>query len=217
MSTRRRARLALLVPALLLGLLWPVAAHAAPAPEEIGLSGDGVSWGSELTVALFEPERRWVPGDAETRTFQLRNQGPSAASMTVEALSRGGALAADVSLSVRVDGGDWTSLEPDSRPRSVTVDPLSVDDAAVVDVRATFDPAAGNRTQGLSTPVTLRITLVGDVPTDPGADGGGSLPDTGTTVRSELLLAALAACLVGAILIVRRQSVRDDAPGAGTR
>lgn len=212
MSTRRRTPLALLVAALLLGLLWPVAAHAAPAEEEIGLSGDGVTWTSELTVPLFEPERRWVPGDEETRTFQVRNEGPSAASMTVEALGHDGALAADVALSVRIDGGAWAPLESGSTP--VTVDPLAVDDAAPVDVRATFDAASSNRTQDLRTPLTLRITLVGDVPgVGDETDGRGPLPDTGVAVRAELVLGALALCLVGGILIARRRTDRvGDAP-----
>jgi hypothetical protein len=220
MSTRRRTRLALLVPAVLLSLIWPAAAQAAPAPQEIGLSSDGVTWASELTVPLFEPERRWVPGDDETRTFQLRNDGPSAASMTVEVLSPGGdgAMTATVSISLRVDGGAWTPLELGSTPRSVTVDPLAVDDAAPVDLRATFDPASGNSTQNGLMPLTLRITLVGDVPSDAGEDAGpGSIADTGTTVHPEVLLVALGLCLAGALLIARRHLERGDGSDEAAR
>lgn len=209
MSTRRRTPILLLVPFLLLGLLWPAPAEAA---EEIGLSRDGVTWTSELTVPLFEPERRWVPGDDEVRTFWLRNEGPSAASLTIEALSPGGdaLLAADVAFSVRVDGGTWTPLDLAVPEPDLTVEPLEVGRGVPVQIRAVFDPASTNPTQELVLPLTLRISLSGDVADEVGAgavdDQGGLLPGTGASLGLEALLAASAMCAVGALLIAGRSS-----------
>ncbi|UFU01713.1 LPXTG cell wall anchor domain-containing protein [Ruania suaedae] len=218
MTTRRR-RLAVVVPAVLFALLWPSAASAA---DEIGLSNDGRTWGPELSLPLFDADRRWVPGDEETHTFHVRNEGPSAAAMTVAALSPSGdpVLAADVSLSVRLDGGAWRPLDVGANPGQVTLDGVAVDRAVPVDVRAAFDPASGNDTQNRLMPVVLRVTLVGDVPTDagtgddgagsPGDPGGGpSLPDTGSTLGPELLLVGLALGAAGTFLITRRSSDDD--------
>ena len=34
--------------------------------------------------ALFDPDRRWVPGDAEVASFHVRNSGPTTAQLTIE-------------------------------------------------------------------------------------------------------------------------------------
>ena len=158
MITSRRTR-PFLVAAAMLTLAWPAPAHAA---DEIGLSPDGATWSPQLAVVLFEADARWVPGDGETRSFQLRNQGTSPASMTVAAFSPSGdpVLASDVTISVRVDGATWTTLDLGAGPRPVTVAPVEVGRAVPVDVRAVFDPASANPTQNRVMPLTLRITLV---------------------------------------------------------
>lgn len=201
--SRRVAVRASLLPLVLL-LVWsPLPAQAA---DEIGLSRDGVTWVDELSVPLFEPERRWVPGDDETRSFWIRNKGPSGAEMTVEAWSSSGdtVLAADVALSARVDGGPWQSLALQRRSTNLTVEPLGVGRGARVDLRATFDPASVNQTQRLVLPLTLRITLAeafADRGRGPGTDHGGLLPGTGATLGWMALLLALALVLVGAHVV----------------
>ncbi len=222
MSSRRRRGLCLLVPFLLIGLLGVPAATAA---EEIGLSSDGTRWTPQLTVPLFEPERRWVPGDAEVRTFRLRNQGPSPASVTIEALSADGdaRLAADVALSVRVDGGGWVSLDLGAPESDLTVLPEQSRRGVPVEVRAVFDPASTNPTQNLLLPLVLRITLSGDawdvagegaeVGAGPLDDPGGLLPGAGATLGVEDLLVAAALCVLGALLIARRSSREEQRDG----
>ncbi len=204
--SRRGAVRAILVPLVVVAVWSPLPAQAA---DEIGLSRDGITWVDELSVPLFEPERRWVPGDDETRSFWIRNQGPSGAEMTVETLSPSGdrVLAADIALSARVDAGPWRSLGLQRRSRTLTVEPLRVGRTARVDVRATFDSASINRTQRLTLPLTLRITLaqaLTDQGDEPDPDPGGLLPGTGATLGWQTLLLGLVLTLGGALLIVRR-------------
>lgn len=212
----RRATVRTLVVPLVILLVWsPLPAQAA---EEIGLSRDGVTWVDELSVPLFEPERRWVPGDDETRSFWIRNQGPSGAEMTVETLSISGdpVLADDIALSARVDGGPWRSLGLRRRSQILTVEPLRVGRSARVDVRATFDSASVNQTQRRTLPLTLQITLaeaLADEGEGSGADAGGFLPGTGAALGWQVLLLALALALTGAGLVARRALGTDDSSG----
>jgi len=203
MTTSRPRRGVVLALSMLLVLLAPTAAWAAP---EIGLSLDGQTFSEQLAMPLFEPGMRWVPGDDETRTFFVRNQGPSGATMTIEALTPGGdpVLESDIALSARVDGGPWVPLDPAVAATDLTVQPVEVGQVATVDVRAVFDPASTNQTQQRELPLTLRVTLAEAVP------GGGSVPDgllpgTGTTLGLGALLLGLALCLVGAVLVARRE------------
>lgn len=226
MTTSRPTLLTLAV--LLSALLWPSPAQAA---DEIGLSRDGVTWTPGLAMPLFESSRLWVPGDDEIRTFQLRNQGPSAASMTFEALNVGGSdlLAADIALSVRIADGPWVPLGVDTAKQDVTVRPLETGQAVRIDVRAVFDPASTNVTHELALPLTLRVTLAdaaaggGDGVPDEGGDGAvaptdrsGALPGAGTTIGPRSILAGLVLCALGAFLIARRSSSEDDAQNGAT-
>ncbi len=209
MSTSRRMRPVLPAAVVLALLVWPVPVQAA---DEIGLSIDGVAWAPQLMLPLFDPSTVWVPGGTETRSFELRNQGPSAASLTLEALSQGGdaVLAADVGVSVRVDGGAWTPVELGSTPRATTARPIQAGADVSVDVRVVLDPASGSATQDRVMPLSLRVTLVGDASggDDPDAiqDHEGVLPGTGTTLTADRLLAALTLCAAGLVLIVCRRS-----------
>lgn len=211
--SRRRIVRTLVVP-LVVVLAWsPLPSQAA---DEIGLSPDGVTWVDELTVPLFEPERRWVPGDEETRSFWIRNQGPSGAEMTVEALALDGdqVLADDLGLSARVDDGPWESLGVERRSQNLAVEPLQVGRSARVDLRVNFDSASVNQTQRLALPLTLRITLAEAIPTQDGEAGAGTLlPGTGATLGWQVLLLALCLALVGALVTARRSLEDDDAIG----
>ena len=85
-----------------------LAAAPAIAADEVGLSSDGVSWGSALSEPLFDPAFRWVPGDRETASFWVRNESSDAALLdvailgsSVDALMETG----DLSVTVAVAGG----------------------------------------------------------------------------------------------------------------
>ena len=66
----------------LLSFVLTIDAGAARA-DEVGLSLDGQVWTSVLRRPLFDPAFRWVPGDTETRSLWVRNQGPTPASMRI--------------------------------------------------------------------------------------------------------------------------------------
>lgn len=207
--TRRGVAQAILLP--VVGLLaWlPSSAQAA---DEIGLSRDGITWVDELSVPLFESERRWVPGDDETRSVWIRNQGPTGAEVAIEALSLDGdeVLADDLGLSARVDGGPWQPLGLQRRSQNLAVEPLRVGRSARLDLRVTFDSASVNQTQRLALPLTLRITLAEAIPTKDGEAGAGALlPGTGASLGWQVLLVALCLALVGALVTARR-SLEDD-------
>ncbi|WP_229051186.1 LPXTG cell wall anchor domain-containing protein [Aeromicrobium sp. Leaf350] len=208
--TVRRSLLPLLGAVLggLLALLWVTPAHAA---DEIGVSVDGSTWMPAITAPLFDPAMRWIPGDDETRTFYVRAQGPSAATMSIEALTPAGDpfLESDIDLSVRVDGGAWVALDPAQVAQDLTVRPVPVGDVVTVDVRAFFDPASTNVTQARQLPLQFRITLAEAFPSDAnpaGNAGSGSLPTTGAQVGLDLFLLGLLTCAAGgAVLAARRK------------
>jgi hypothetical protein len=215
MTNSRSRRGAVLALALVLALVVPGSALTPPAlaAPEIGLSLDGQTFAEQLAMPLFEPGMRWVPGDDETRTFFVRNQGPSGATMTIEALTPGGdpVLESDIALSTRVDGGPWVPLDPTVAATDLTVQPVAVGQVATVDVRAVFDPASTNQTQQRELPLTLRVTLAEAVPggedggSGPdGSDSDGLLPGTGATLGGGTLLLGLLLCLAGAAVIARR-------------
>jgi hypothetical protein len=68
---------------LLAGALVAIAAVPAYADGYVGLSSDGRHWSSRLSGPLFSPASRWVPGDVGTRSFWVRDQGPSSARLTI--------------------------------------------------------------------------------------------------------------------------------------
>lgn len=206
-----------------------VALPAAPAHAEgeIGLSRDGRSWSDDLPGPLFDPALRWVPGDARTASFLVRNQGPSAGDLTasVRADDASGLLASpDFALEARVDDGPWVEVA-DGLTQIVADRVVARGAISTVQVRGTF-AAAATGSQQLSVPFRVEIGLAedgavagaeDDAGTDDGsgslgdgtvggeADAGESddLPSTGATVQPELLW--LGAGLVGAgIALVRR-------------
>lgn len=198
-----------------------VPAAPAHADDELGLSRDGVSWSADLGAPLFEPGLRLVPGDVETRSFLVRNDGPSAGVLTVNVVAGDpDALLASGSLSVeaQVGGGSWVPVGI-GRTRAVTALEVARGARTKVSVRARF--AAESTAQQLSdVPFRLRLRLSedGDVggvdegaggPGDGGAVGGESegLPGTGAGVTSGLVW--LAAGLVGAGLALIRRGRTD--------
>lgn len=182
-----------------------IGAAPAHAADEIQVSRDGSVWTANLTDPLFEPGFRWVPGDVETRSFFVRNAGPTGATMTVTAVKEGtSVLAEDLHFSVTIEGGPWIPLE--NGRASEVLDRMPVGDQAKVDVRVAFDPASTNRTETEAVPVTFTIVL-----SQSKFDLGGLLPDTGGPWRGLLLLGAALFGVGFAALVRLRQEVTADA------
>ncbi len=199
-------------------VLAPIAltinAGAAQAGDEIGLSLDGSSWTSELKRPLFEPRMRWVPGDTETRSFWVRNQGPTAASVriAVRADDPDGLLARDdIVIEARMHGGTWLPLPDAGASSALTDDVMAQGDRLQVDVRVAFDPASTNQSERNLLPLifVVRLTQAG-----PGGDDGlsGNLPETGTGVEPWILWLGSALIGGGLVLLVaaRQREASDD-------
>lgn len=219
-------------------LLGVSVAHAA---DEIGLSDDGVTWSSGLDAPLFDPDVRWVPGDSRTESFYVRNEGPSGASLTIEARSadEDDLLADDdIDLRARADGGAWVALRNGVASTRLTEREIEQDGVVEVDVNATFDPTSTNQSQVRRLALDFRVLLADaagtDGESDADADGGtdadldgpgvdadldppageettGALPGTGTTTERWILLLGAALVVGGTSLVVRRR----DREGAG--
>lgn len=190
-------------------LLGSTSAHAV---DEIGLSRDGVSWASELPGGLFDSAFRWVPGDSETESFYVRNQGPTDAVMVIEARSADSDELLnkdDIVLRARVDGGTWVDLENGAPSKSLSQQRIGEGDEVHVDVNATFDPASTNQSQSKTLDLTFTVTLADALDGDDGGSDNGLLPDTGAQVYSWLVIAAGSMLTLG-VWLVRRRGVHDD-------
>lgn len=222
--TRRSA-----VPIALAAALWLLAAVvAAPAraADDVGLSPDGAVWYDELHRPLFDPALRWVPGDAEVASFYVRNDGPSAALLTIEVRGVDGEdlmAADDVEVAARVADGGWAAIENRTPSRRLTDRAIAEGGQIRVDVRVRFSWDASNDTMLGRLPIDFEVRLVEDHPAggadrEDGADGGpgGWLPDTGSAVS--WIVVWLGATLVGCGLALvaaarrRRTDERDDEP-----
>lgn len=206
-----------------------LAAAPAHADEEIGLSQDGVTWTETLAAPLFDPDFRFVPGDVETRSFQVRNQGPSAGLLTVQVLAADPAdllLADDFTIEARVANGPWVDVEAGTTPVRTEL-PVAQDARTQVAIRATFDFASTRQVQRV--PFRVLLTLEedgsvggidqGDGDGDGNGDGDGSvggvsdggLPATGAAVAPGLVWLA-AGLIGGGLALVRRRSREEVAP-----
>lgn len=216
--TTRRVVRRILLPVIAVALIL-VAAPAARADDETAVSRDGTTWAADITVPLFDPGFRWVPGDSESATFYVRNDGPTSARLRIEArgddadelLARD-----DIQLAARAAGGAWIALENGVSSGALTDAALRRGGIVQVDVRAQFDPASPNRSQDELLPLAFVVTLSGDV-ADQGdnGDSGDSapLPDTGAAVAAWQIWLAVVLIGAGLALVVRRrrdETVPDD-------
>ena len=207
-----------LVPwTVLASIALTIDAGAAHADGNVGLSLDGHSWASELRQPLFDPAFRWVLGDTETRSFWVRNQGPTAASMRIALRTTDpDRLVAreDLRIDARVWGGSWTSLAGGA-DQALTDEAIPEGDRVRLDLRVVFVPGATNPTEREHLPsgFVVRLTQAGLG----GADGGGErpsggLPNTGNEV--ELWLVWLGTALLGGglvlVLAARRREASDE-------
>jgi hypothetical protein len=211
--------------ALSLGALAAAPASAATV-DEVGLSSDGVTWQRSLEAPLFAEPRLWVPGDAEVRTFWLRNQAGDAGalSLAVESSDPHGLLPSDdILIEARVNGEAWVAMaDPQARePQTLLDDRLTPGDVVRVDVRVTALWDAPNRSQRTVLPLDLRVTL-SDAAASPGRPGGedqaasgdpgGDLAATGAIVMYGALWLAAAALGGGlALLLGRRRGADEEA------
>lgn len=200
-----------------------VAAAPARAADEVGLSADGVVWYDALHRPLFDPSVRWVPGDAETASFYVRNQGPSAAQLTIEVRSADGVrlLAGDVAIAARAEGRRWLAIDNGMASPWLTERAIARGGQVRVDVQVRFLWHAPNDTMLDRLPLDFQVRLIEAGPSDggPGPDSGpdGLLPDTGSAVS--LIVIWVAAILVGSGLALlaaarrRRSQEQDDQDG----
>ena len=193
-----------------------VGAPPASAADEIGLSRNGVTFSASLSDSLFDPAFIWVPGDIESETFYVRNQGDATARLTMDIL---GEQVSDLIASgdLRVTaagGGNETTVSDAAEHRLLTIPNVEVDQIVPITVTVAFDEASTNETQLLSSDLTFRINLkqtsavLGEGAEE---DDDGLLPDTGA--QAPLWLAALAAIGIGsgAALISRRRTHTEGA------
>lgn len=202
-------RLAPVATAFLLPLL-----HAAPAyaADEVGLSLTGRTWAASLDADLFATPYRWVPGDAETRRFFVRNQGPTAATMTlaVEGGDLDGLLARrDVVLRARLAGQPWQELAAGAE-RTLSTELLPAAGIRRVEVEARFLASSTNHSETRRLPLHFVVTLTDGAAAPSAHDGGpADLPSTGSTVDTWTLAAAAALIATGLLLLAGRRKEND--------
>ncbi|KRC48991.1 MULTISPECIES: LPXTG cell wall anchor domain-containing protein [unclassified Nocardioides] len=216
-------RLAVPIGAIAAAVVTLVAAPAH-ADDEIGLSRDGVTWSTELTAPLFDPDFRFVPGDQEVRSFRVRNDGPSAGVLTVDVIASDPDLLLaddDFTLEARIGNGPWLSVGAGTT-RAVTELKVAEGAQTRVSVRATFDWDSTRQVQSVPFRVHLNLAEDGDVGGVDNGNGDGdggdgdvggeddALPSTGAAVAPGLLW--LAAGLIGSgLALLRRRDRREEA------
>jgi hypothetical protein len=216
---------------LLASLLCPVLVAAVPsaavAADEIGLSKDGSSWSTTLSQPLFDPNFRWVPGDDETSSFFVRNQGPSGAALTISAISQDTDQLLsneDIDLFARADDGPWVELQNGVASTALTQRAITQGGIARIDVRARFDPVSVNQSMTKRLPLRFVVTLAEAFPSsgstgrddnddDDGDDTSGSrrdgdLPGAGSSLSPAPLW--VAAMLIGGGLALAKRSRRGE-------
>ncbi|MCD9153087.1 hypothetical protein [Aeromicrobium duanguangcaii] len=200
----------------------------ATAAGEIGVSRDGEHWSEALTERLFDPNARWVPGDVQTASFYVRNQGSSNARLVLtvrsgdrdELWSRG-----HVELRARTQGesqGQWVTLSNGRPAGELTQESLAPGSAVKIEVEADApfdeDNPAENESQDGHLDLTFGLRLIGDNAAGTGRDSDnatgsrqdadrasgsdGWLAHTGAPASALWLWLAAAATAVGTAFVV---------------
>lgn len=188
------------------------------AANEAGLSLDGRAWSSSLSGPLFDADTRWVPGDMETRSFLVRNQGAtgSVLTVTVDSGDADRLLALDdIELSARSANGPWVSVHNGQPSQRLTKQILARTGQTRVDLRADFRPESINRSQRKALGLTFVITLTqamtgGASPDGISGNNAGNLPQTGATIEPWMTWTAAALIGAGLLLVGRRRKEQDN-------
>lgn len=182
----------------------------------------GAGFSPEVTVQLFDDVI--VPGDDLHRSFQVRNDGPTDATMTVDVVEvvHVGEIDRFFSDLTINDIAVVDLLGTDTRLQEIPVELGEVVEVPV-DVRLPVEATSGNRSEVGARGVSfhLRVTMRGDTP---GGTSGHlpvagpraapvALPQTGPDILTTL---AVAAVLVSGGLLARhaRRRFGADSPGA---
>jgi hypothetical protein len=174
----------LLMTVLVIGTAGP-----ASADPELGLSVDGASWTSDLTVALFDPDIRWVPGDTRSATFQVRNHSGDPAVLTVDVFSTEAHTLldnGDLTISASGGGGAWRDVSTPGTHRLVSLVGIRPGASSPGDIVVAVSPAATNQSMRRDLDLRFRVRLTqGSVAVGPRAE---DLPGTGGPPAWVLLL-----------------------------
>jgi hypothetical protein len=169
-------------------------AAPASAASPFQLSLDGVHWTDAFSGPLFDPAKRWVPGDSEHATFFVRNHGGTAGDLKVDVLgSSAGKLleSGDLHITAKGGGGVWTRVSAPGRHRLLSAPHVPDGAVEAIAVNVTFDAAATNMARLRATKMRFHVTL-----SQSDYDASHSpLPDTGAPDLRRL--AALSAILIG--------------------
>ena len=175
----------------LMALLVLGSTAPADADPELELTVDGVTCGSDLTVPLFDPDIRWVPGDTRSATFQVRNSSGDPARLSVDILGTAVDTLLDtgrLSVSARGGGSPWQAISTPGTHRLVSAVKVGPGASSPIDVVVAFSPAASRQSmrQDLDLRFRLRLTQMASA----GDTGVVDLPDTGGLPAQFLLLGA---------------------------
>lgn len=198
----------------LLGMTLILATTSASpvfAAGELGLSLDGTHWLSSISTPLFDPSFRWVPGDSDTATFFVRNQGGSTGDLTVDILgSKAGDLinSGDLHVTAKGGGGAWKTVSEGGTHRLLTAPHIPNGHVNEISVTVSFDAYSSNLTQLRSSELNFRITLTESAAT---ANGGSALPDTGAADLRWYAASAAFFIATGLALVSRRATSAREA------
>ena len=151
-----------LAPALvvaLLACLWGApAAQAARKWSPLTISRDGQHWASQPTWSVFRGTVWMVPGQSQTRSLYVRNQGPTNARLRVTLSMRGATSWPTRGLRIEVGhNGDWNRVtRSGQKAQSFRVKQGGV---ARVLVRLSQKPGSMNRSQDHQLAFTLHLRL----------------------------------------------------------
>ena len=200
---------------IMIGLAMALVASSRP-PAAAGatlvlVSSDGAHWARSLSAPLFDPAKRWVPGDQAQESFWVRNVATDPGTLTLTARITPQQLFTPDGVHLTAStGSGWEALAP-GQPAELARN-IGPGHQIRVSVRADFPFSAGNHTQSRTARLTFAVTLAesvagsggsGSGPT--GSQGGIPLPNTGATFPDWLLPLATVAVGTGLALVRRRR------------